>query len=325
MASFFQEIEIPNQKHFTDSPPFPAVLGPNSVLSPPSLADFTSAIKFQKPHLESLLHKTGAILFRGFPISSAAEFDQVVESFGYTDQPYLGGTASRTNVVGRVYTANDSPPDRKIPFHHEMTYAAEYPKKLFFFCEVAPGSGGETPLVLSHVVYERMRDKYPDFVERLEKEGMVSRRVMGEEDDPSSAIGRGWKSMFSTDDKLVAEQSIATSRAAELGVKLEWIGDGSMRRVIGPNQPIKHDKSRDRKIWFNGMVTSYTAFGDEVTFGSGDALPGDAVYHCLQIMEEESVAIPWMKGDVLFIDNLAVLHGRKHFTPPRRVLAALCK
>ncbi|CAI0423410.1 unnamed protein product [Linum tenue] len=56
-----------------------------------------------------------------------------------------------------------------------------------------------------------MRDKYPDFVERLEKEGMVSRRVMGEEDDPSSAIGRGWKSMFSTDDKLVAEQRFVFS------------------------------------------------------------------------------------------------------------------
>ncbi|CAI0423417.1 unnamed protein product [Linum tenue] len=51
-----------------------------------------------------------------------------------------------------------------------------------------------------------MREKHPDFVERLEKEGMVSRRVMGEEDDPSSAIGRGWKSTFSTNDKLVAEQ-----------------------------------------------------------------------------------------------------------------------
>ncbi|CAL1378282.1 unnamed protein product [Linum trigynum] len=318
MANFFQEIQAPNQKISTDSPPFPAVLGPNS---PPSLAEFTSAIESQKPLLESLLHKTGAILFRGFPVSSAAEFNQVVEAFGYPDQPYLGGAASRSNVVGRVYTANEAPPDRKIPFHHEMAYASEYPKKLFFFCEVAPRSGGETPVVLSHVVYERMREKHPDFVERLEKEGMVSRRVMGEEDDPSSAIGRGWKSTFSTNDKLVAEQ-----RAAKLGMKLEWIGDGStVRRVICAKQPIKHDKSRDRKIWFNEMVPGYTAFSDGVTFGNGDAVPGDAVYDCLHIMEEESVAIPWQKGDILFLDNLAVLHGRKHFTPPRRILAALCK
>ena len=35
----------------------------------------------------------------------------------------------------------------------------EFPSKLFFFCEVEPGSGGETPIVLSHVVYERMKEK----------------------------------------------------------------------------------------------------------------------------------------------------------------------
>ncbi|CAN1168459.1 Clavaminate synthase-like protein At3g21360 [Linum perenne] len=74
------------------------------------------------------------------------------------------------------------------------------------------------------------------------------------------------------------------------------------------------------------MVASYTAFGDKwndpakcITFGGGDPLASDAVYGCLKIMEEESVAIPWEKGDVLLIDNLAVLHSRKLFTPPRRI------
>ena len=39
---------------------------------------------------------------------------------GYEELPYVGGAAPRTNVVGRVFTANESPPDQKIPFHHEM-------------------------------------------------------------------------------------------------------------------------------------------------------------------------------------------------------------
>lgn len=81
----------------------------------------------------------------------------------------------------------------------------EYPTKLFFFCEVEPANGGETPIVLSHVIYERMRDKYPDFVEKLEKHGLIYTRVLPEEDDPSSPIGRGWKSTFLTNDKSVAE------------------------------------------------------------------------------------------------------------------------
>lgn len=82
----------------------------------------------------------------------------------------------------------------------------KYPAKLFFFCEVEPGSGGETPIVLSHVVYERMKAKYPDFVQKLERQGLIYTRVLGEEDDPSSPIGRGWKSTFLTADKAVAEE-----------------------------------------------------------------------------------------------------------------------
>ncbi|XP_044495892.1 uncharacterized protein LOC123218490 isoform X2 [Mangifera indica] len=80
----------------------------------------------------------------------------------------------------------------------------KFPSKLFFFCEVEPGSGGETPIVLSHIVYERMKHRHPEFVEKLEQHGLIYTRVLGEEDDPSSPIGRGWKSTFLTDDKNLA-------------------------------------------------------------------------------------------------------------------------
>lgn len=69
-----------------------------------------------------------------------------------------------------------------------------------------PGSGGETPIVVSNVVYEKMKNKYPEFVERLEEHGLIYIRVLGEDDDPSSPIGRGWKSTFLTKDKSVAEE-----------------------------------------------------------------------------------------------------------------------
>ena len=82
----------------------------------------------------------------------------------------------------------------------------KYPTKLFFFCETEPVSGGETPIVPSHVVYERMKEKHPEFVDKLEKHGVIYTRVLGEDDDPSSPIGRGWKSTFLTADKAIAEE-----------------------------------------------------------------------------------------------------------------------
>uniref|UniRef100_A0A2P2MKI7 TauD/TfdA-like domain-containing protein n=1 Tax=Rhizophora mucronata TaxID=61149 RepID=A0A2P2MKI7_RHIMU len=202
MAKQFNEIGIAQQKHY-NSIPFPSVLSP---ISSASLSRLAAAVAADKSYLDSLLHKTGAILFRGFPLTTASDFNDVVEAFDFEELPYIGGAAPRTNIVGRVFTANESPPDQKIPFHHEMAQVPEFPSKLFFFCEVEPGSGGETPIVLSHIVYERMKEKYPDFVARLEEHGLIYIRVLGEEDNPSSPIGRGWKSTFLTKDKSVAEE-----------------------------------------------------------------------------------------------------------------------
>lgn len=51
-----------------------------------------------------------------------------------------------------------------------------------------------------------MKEKYPEFVERLEKHGLLYTRVLGEDDNPNSPIGRGWKSTFLTTDKTLAQQ-----------------------------------------------------------------------------------------------------------------------
>ncbi|KAL4625983.1 hypothetical protein ACB092_05G063700 [Castanea dentata] len=327
MSETFLEFQIPHQKLFNGIQ-FPLVLSPNpkSQTPPSSLSLFTQAIKTEKSFLDSVLHRSGAVLLRGFPVNTASDFNDVVEAFGFEELPYVGGAAPRNKVVGRVSTTNDSPPDQKIPFHHEMAQVTTFPSKLFFFCEVEPGSEGETPIVLSHLVYEKVKERHPEFVERLEEHGLLYTRVIGEDDDPSSHIGRGWKSTFLTKDKSVAEE-----RAANLGMKLEWLED-SVKTIMGPIPAIKFDKTRQRKIWFNSMVSAYTGWEDArndpvkaVTFGDGKPLPADIIYDCENILEEESVAFPWQKGDVLLLDNWAALHARRSFNPPRRILASLCK
>ncbi|CAI0423456.1 unnamed protein product [Linum tenue] len=80
-----------------------------------------------------------------------------------------------------------------------------------------------------------MKEKHPEFVERLEEEGLVYNRVMGEEDDPSSAIGRGWKSTFGTADKMVAGQRYFSSVFPMLQVHVIYLELTLMYKYYGPD------------------------------------------------------------------------------------------
>ncbi len=97
-------------------------------------------IKDNKKEIESKLFKHGAVLFRGFGLSTAEDFDNFANAFGFENFPYLfkltfykskyknwvfsgvfdldfryvGGAAPRNPVVGNVYTTNESPPDISI-------------------------------------------------------------------------------------------------------------------------------------------------------------------------------------------------------------------
>jgi len=280
---------------------------------------FISEVKSNKALLEKYLLSCGAILLRGFPVSTASNFNDVVEALGFKEFPYIGGAASRTHVTGRIFTANEAPPENIITFHHEMSNLPEYPSKLYFFCETEPANGGETPIVFSNHIYQQILKKHPDFVLKLEELGLTYKRFLGNEDDDSKPVGRSWKSSFMTDDKSIAEE-----RAAKMCMKLEWMEDG-VNTITGPLPAFKVDGNTGNKTWFNAMFTAH-AWKDSangIAYGNGTPLPSSIVDDCHKLCHQECVAIPWERGDVLLLDNLAVLHSRRSFQPPRRILASL--
>ncbi|XP_071710530.1 clavaminate synthase-like protein At3g21360 [Rutidosis leptorrhynchoides] len=334
-GKYFRQVNLPEQKQYDDGVIFPVVLSPNTnfdcnFTAEAKESDFKEAIKAEKQWIESLVDKYGVILFRGFPVKSASDFNDVVEAFGFPEIEYVGGRAPRTKVVGRVYTANESPPENRVPFHHEMSYVPDAPSKLFFFCEQEPGKGGQTPLVLSHIIYDKMKEKYPEFIAEVEEHGVKNVVVMGDEDDSSNVGGRGWKSAYMTNDKKVAEE-----RAAKQGAKLEWMHGNAVKVTTGPLPAFRFDKKSQHKTWFNNIAYTKPVplnginVDDHDTYielGNGGLVSDQAQKECSKIMEEECVVVPWKNGDVMLVNNLIVLHARQPLLkPPRRVLASLCK
>ena len=147
---------------------------------------------------------------------------------------------------------------------------------------------------------------------------------MPEEDDPSSAIGRSWKSTFLTDSKTVAEEKMR-----QLGTTWTWLEDGNLRTETATVPAIRVEPRSQRKTFFNSMVAAYTGWIDErndptksVKCGDGSPVEG-RVDPYRRGDDEECVAFTWQKGDVLLIDKQLVLHSRRPFSGKRRILASI--
>ncbi|MEE2752170.1 MAG: TauD/TfdA family dioxygenase [Myxococcota bacterium] len=320
-----QTTTIPEQR-MLDGEAFPRVLSPKQ--AEPGLPETLAWLQENQDSLRAQLLDAGAILLRGFPIRKPGDFDAVVQAAGFLGMPYVGGAAPRTDVLkGRVLTTNESPPSEPIPFHHEMSQVPKPPAYLLFYCDVPPEQGGETPIVLSHRVYERFRAINPEFADHLEEKGARYVRIMPSEDDDSSPIGRSWKSTFLSETREEAE-----AQMTELGMEWRWLDNDELYTVTRALPAIRTDPRTGRKTFFNSLVAAYTGWTDQrndptrsVRCGDDSPIEGDVMLATAEAMQEECVAFQWQQGDVLVIDNALVMHSRRPFSGPRRILASIAR
>ncbi|KAF3432582.1 hypothetical protein FNV43_RR27322 [Rhamnella rubrinervis] len=295
------------------------------VLQPPEpnkgdLESLLSALKKNKDWFEQMITKNSALLLRGYRVNNAEDFNEIIEAFSWDDIRYVG-PAPRTHVYKRVWTANEGPLSEFIYYHHEMVLIKEYPKKVILFCEIPPPEGGETPFVPSFRITERMLEEFPEAVEEMEAKGLKYSFTACSKNDTSSMRGRGWEDAFGTSDPAEAER-----RAKALGMDMEWLPNGGVTTTLGPRTLTKVFEGRKgRRMWFNTVVGMHGKDHSSAMMADGTQIPQDVVKRCGEIIEEESIQFKWEKGDVLFFDNLALLHGRRPSLPPRKVLVATCK
>jgi hypothetical protein len=70
-----------------------------------------------------------------------------------------------------------------------MAHVPKFPSYLFFNCDVEPKEGGETPILLSNIVFEEVKKERPQLIEKLNQKKLKYTRIIPEDDDPSSPIG----------------------------------------------------------------------------------------------------------------------------------------
>lgn len=319
-----REINLAEQRQVNNQV-FPVVYQWND----PSDSDLEQCIAWfedRKAWLREQLMQYGALMVRGLPVETPLDFEKLIDRSGFPRMPYIGGAAVRNSVTdGRVLTSNESPSSEPIPFHHEMAQVPNPPAYIFFYCDLPPESGGETAILHSNRVVQLFEAADAEFAQKVEALGVRYIRVMPPEDDPSSAIGRSWRSTFQAQTPEEAEVKMK-----DLGTTWQWLENGDLRTETATVPAIRVDERTGLKTFFNSMVAAYTGWVDSrndptkaVVCGDGTPVNGDALLKTSASMEAESVNIKWQKGDVLFIDNNLVLHSRRPFSGPRRICATL--
>ena len=327
------QISTTPEQIFFNSEPFPLVLAPRS----PPLNFLQLQEYFQHNHekiLQAASHY-GAVLFKGFDIRSPEEWASLLYKSGLKEMPYIGGAAVRRLIVGvesrliscQVVTTNESPSSQVIPFHHELAQTPDPCSHISFFCIENSSVGGSTPILRSDIVYDWLKQNYPKLLESFETHGLRYIRVVPEVDDPESAIGRSWKSMFNVKTREEAE---AIMKAKEW--TWEWRENGdckTMSKVL----PATIVNSKGSKSFFNQLVAAYTGWIDKrndpkkaVVFGNGDLLPEKPMEDLIAFMEKSQCVFRWYPGEFVIIDNSMTYHARQPYQGGvRRVVASIAK
>ena len=322
-ALHITSVAIPAQQtHYGQ--PFPLVLECQSPSAPLDAA--ATWVAGRRDELLRQAAEHGALLFRGFPLATAEDFDRFVAAFELTNFPYEQSLSNAVRVVRtpRVFTANEAPPSVTIYLHHEMAQTPIYPSRLLFFCEQPAAQGGATPICRSDVLWEKLAQCCPQFAHDCRAKGLRYSNVMPAANDAMSGMGRSWQSTLRAGSREEAEQ-----RLRALGYSWQWLADGSLRATT-PLLPAVRDLGNGRTSFFNQLIAAAMGWKDtrndpskSITFGDGTPLDREAVQVAAQLGEELSFDVPWHKGDVALVDNYVTMHGRRTFVGSRKVLASL--
>lgn len=300
--------------------PLPLVIQPASGALDP--AEWACA---NRQFIEARLLEHGALLLRGFGIRNVSGFErfaQAICSDLFTDN----GELPREKISGRIYTPVKYPSDKPILWHNENTFAPRWPMKIFFFCVTPARAGGETPIVDSRKVFQRMD---PEIREEFMRKGIRYSRSYGE------GLGLDWQTVFQTSDRAQVEDFCRNN-----SISVEWKDGGRLR--TGSDRPAvaKHPKTGEM-VWINQAThwhvhcldpevraSLYKLFREEdfprhCSFGDGSPIADSVMESICQVYRDSEVCFPWQRGDMLVLDNMLTAHARNPYIGPRELYVAM--
>lgn len=265
----------------------------------------------------------GAILFRGFRIDTVDRFQDFMKGFEGVPQPYKQRSSPRIEVAKNIYHSTTYPADQRINMHSENSYAYHIARKIIFCCIRPAEEGGETPIADNRMVLNRLSDQLK---EKFRTSGVLYRRNIDKN------VGLPWQEVFQTKDRATAERECRAE-----GITYRW--ENEDRLVLSwVNKAICDHPDTGEPVWFNhSFFFNKYAMEDEVLesfrsenelpfntfFGDGKEISRAEIAEIRSAYEQATVMFPWEQGDVLFLDNMIMSHGRNPYKGERQIVVSL--
>jgi alpha-ketoglutarate-dependent taurine dioxygenase len=291
--------------------------------------DLVGWASLERERVSGWLKEHKALLFRGFDHQAAEQLsDFVAASSDNTLLDYKDRTTPRESLGKKLYTSTSYPADRRIELHNEGTYWRQWPLKLYFACDIAAETGGETPLANIARVLDRLS---PETVAKFDASGFTLVRRFND------GFGLPWQEVFQTENRADVEAFCAANDIA-----FEW-GEDDRLATQQTRPAIRRNPITGERVWFNHAAffhASAYAGPDRdaleaelgtgrmpyaTTFGDGTEIPAETVREILAAYHAEERRFRWEPGDILLVDNMSVAHGRQPYTGKRRIMVAMAE
>ncbi|MGB3182842.1 MAG: TauD/TfdA family dioxygenase [Cyclobacteriaceae bacterium] len=279
-------------------------------------------IKENEQEIKNLLNQYGGILFRGFSIDTREKFKTIVDKLELNSLNYTMRSSPRYEVTDKVYHSTTHPADQMINMHTESSYAMTWPMKAIFCCIIPAEEQGETPVADTREVLSKLS---PELREKFARLGIKYVRNL------SPKLGLPWQEVFQTEDKADVEAECIRNE-----MQYTWISEDELRIEWTKQAVYQHPYSNDQ-VWFNhGYFFNQYTLEDHLRemleednlpfntyFGDGSRISNDEFRELKSAWDNSMIVFPWQKGDLLFLDNMMMAHGRMPFKGERQILVSL--
>lgn len=266
----------------------------------------------------------GGIVFRGFNLPTPVEFERFCEGI-YPELFGQYGDLPKKEVGEKIYQSTPYPNDQMIMFHNESSHQHKWPRRQWFYCEIAAESGGCTPIVDCRALYQKL----PEAVrQKLQEKQLKYVRNF-------SGLDVSWQHFFKTEDRAQVE-----AICREGNIEFEWYGEDTLRISQVCPAVISHPVTGEMSF-FNQIQLHHYSFlekdvrehflsvaGEEglprnVYYGDGEPLEQSTVDLISELYEANAVRFDWRHGDVVMLDNMLAAHARDPFEGTRKMAVAM--